>query len=424
MIQGERVQLHKGSLCLITLDGENYENDLCSVQGYRCDKRKWHVKLGEKGLLAPETSLRFCFSLLPPALTKLYFHHHVSFDAAQGSCGRGLVAGDNIKAGAPIFEEPPLLVCFKSAESPLEHHEQRWRAYKMLIGRAQTGPLSGPDGPWAKAAAAFTELGFVDDAPEHVRDAAEQIAAFDFSRLPGVFPSDEARATHLQHVTEVLLRFHCNQFSFPNGVPERDPYFDASAVYAFTSRINHSCAPSVRMVLKEAYCKAHCVPYDPTKDGGIKVAVAARDISKGERLTFSYLREILDDPAMGTAQRQALLRERLSFSCGCERCVDEAAEAAEAAEAVEQIEEVDEVDQVDLVDETEATPSSSCTSAMAATLQDGHVRVVRGDATKAAATAGTPYLVLSAASHPIAVPAVLLAIATMAVVVAAARRRA
>ena len=55
-----------------------------------------------------------------------------------------------------------------------------------------------------------------------------------------------------------------------------------------------------------------------------------RDLKAGERLTFSYNNAILEDflspagPQMGVLQRRELL-QNLSFTCGCERCVDETA---------------------------------------------------------------------------------------------------
>ena len=114
--------------------------------------------------------------------------------------------------------------------------------------------------------------------PDHVTYAAVQIAMADASRRADVGT-----------IESVLMRFHCNQFSFSdNGAAEHDPAFYASAVYSFISRTNHSCAPNMAMLFKQNYRKLHAQPFSMAQDGGIKMAIAARDIKKGERLTFCY----------------------------------------------------------------------------------------------------------------------------------------
>ena len=329
MLSGRAVALHKGSFCYLSTDGETYEDALCVIRSYEPVKQLWLVQHAGEEVLVPETSLRFCFSLLPNALKKFETYHKLAYEDAQGACGRGLLAGQDIQKGMPIFEERPLLVAFKSAASPVEHHEQRWRAYEMLVARANQEAKITTDRAWANALAAFDDLGISDHVPPHLEGSVAQIASADFRKAPHQFASAQAQAAHTRLITDTLMRFHCNQFGISNGATERDPAFAASAVYACTSRINHSCSPNVSMVTKETFCKQHRIACSVDRDGGVKMAVATRDIKQGERLTFSYQNEVTS-PSMGVRERRALLLERLSFMCGCERCVAEATAAAEA----------------------------------------------------------------------------------------------
>ena len=202
----------------------------------------------------------------------------------------------------PIFEERPLLVAFKSAASPVEHHEQRWRAYEMLVARAnQEATEITTDRTWANALAAFDDLGISDRAA-----ASRRIRRSDCLRRlsQGTASVCVCRGAGGPHrlITDTLMRFHCNQFGISNGATERDPAFAASAVYACTSRINHSCSPNVSMVTKETFCKQHRIACSVDQaDGGVKMAVATRDIKQGERLTFSYQNEVTS-PSMGVRE--------------------------------------------------------------------------------------------------------------------------
>ena len=83
------------------------------------------------------------------------------------------------------------------------------------------------------------------------------------------------------------MRFQSNQFTFSNGAAAGDASFSASAVYAFTSRVNHCCMPSMGMVSKEAYCQEHRIATTVEEAGGVMLAYAKRDLEAGERLTFN-----------------------------------------------------------------------------------------------------------------------------------------
>jgi hypothetical protein len=99
------------------------------------------------------------------------------------------------------------------------------------------------------------------------------------------------------------------------------------------------------MIRKYSYRKLHDLPTKLEADGGITMAVAARDIAKGERLTFSYDTTIaatriyekektvaaVPDQSLGVTHRRERLLNTLSFLCGCERCVADLADEKAAA---------------------------------------------------------------------------------------------
>lgn len=235
MIQGEAVRLHKNTICSLrpeesaSFDGSK----ACTVSAFNSAKQMWLVRSEgrKKETAVAESRLRLKFSLLPTS-AKLGCYHKV-VQADQGACGRGLVAGQDIpKAGLPIFQEAPLLVVREitlrsdgaAPVNSFEHHLERWCAYSALIDRASR---DGKEGVWVRARRAFEDLCVADHVPDHLREAAELIA------------SKEEVAT--ERVQQALMRFQSNQFTFRNGSEPNDESFSASAVYAFTSLVNHSC---------------------------------------------------------------------------------------------------------------------------------------------------------------------------------------
>lgn len=339
MIQGDHVRLHKGSYCTLRVPGKSFDGGACTIIAYDGEKLKWQVQLEQadkKRLLVPEAALRLGFSVLP--LSQAGCYRKISQAGSQGDCGRGLIAAERIPAGVPIFEEGPILVAHKNTTSPQEHHTQRWRAYKALRASAKH-----KKGAFAQSLAVFEDLGISDHVPDHLRAGAEKIADDEAAAL-SLSPADAARARekHLKHVIEVLMKFNCNQFGFENGVdPEADQTFWASAVYAFTSRANHSCAPSMAIVAKKLFCDSHpkSMKYDEGVDGGVQLAYSLREIAAGESLTFNYGTN--DLRGWGVEQRREVLLERLSFWCGCERCVAEADAEACAEAGAEELEELE-----------------------------------------------------------------------------------
>ena len=63
MIHGQRVRLHRNTVCHLEAPGRDFDGELCQVQSYDAAKNKWHIELNGgrhkgKELLVPESSLR------------------------------------------------------------------------------------------------------------------------------------------------------------------------------------------------------------------------------------------------------------------------------------------------------------------------------------------------------------------------------
>jgi len=84
---------------------------------------------------------------------------------------------------------------------------------------------------------------------------------------------------------------------------------DGTALYFAASFINHSCDPSLEVVMAP---------------GAHLSLRARRAIAAGEELTIAYV----DDAGLLPERRRAALRHGYGFECACERCVAEARTAA------------------------------------------------------------------------------------------------
>ena len=267
----------------------------------------------------PESRLRFGHAVLPAHVAKFKAFVGIQLDGEQGSCGRGLVVTEAVQAGTLLFEEPPLVVVSawgdpNDPDIAKRHQAERWLAYSALVEGAAQG---GDGGVCAKALAAFDELSCDAEVPEDVHTGARYACSREG------LPTD---ATYERRVVEALMRFKCNQFGFQE---DGSAAFAGAALYASISRMNHSCRPSAVMAYKESVCKVNQMPFNVATDGGVRVAISARDLQPGERLTFSYYAPC-SDPAMAVEERRAVLMHRYGFRCGCERC-DAEGEAVVAA---------------------------------------------------------------------------------------------
>ena len=317
-----RSKLHPGSICYTSSSGE-----ACELLSFDATTASWRIRMRKSTdeydheALLPEESLRFGFCLMPSSFEKLAKHVELRGKEAQGACGRGLIVTEPIEKGTVLFEEAPLIIVASlsgdgaSAEAYHAHHMERWRAYNALWERCN----SGTDGAWSRALAAFEELGTADAMPEHVTDAAGHIAA-----VSGASAAD---------VADVLMKFHSNQFGGLNPVSTATgggtaadalpaaPVVAATALFPFTSRLNHSCDPTVGMCLRKSFERARGTSAYELDEGDMHLGYALRHMLPHEPLTFNYGPEAL--PTWDLPTRRKYLRERLYFECGCERCVGE-----------------------------------------------------------------------------------------------------
>lgn len=312
------LRLHKNSVCHV-LDRDEQPEQLCHVIGHDGGER-WRVRGWDPTTFAsdgnervvPESALQLCFSLLPYSVGKVKRYQKIAFESEQGACGRGLIATQDIKAKVPIFEEPPFLVTHESRASRFETLRARWLSYKALCAR--TAKETPEDGPFSLALKAFEDLD-TSNPPDGVLEAAREIAAHE--------------ATHFAEVQSVLMRFATNQHGWHSGAEACPPAFAATALYPFSSRANHSCAPSMLLCLKEDLCKLYGRPFDVQQEGGTIVFTALRDIRAGERLTYTYSQEaaaLVGVPGRSrpVRERRAILQRVSGFTCRCERCEAEA----------------------------------------------------------------------------------------------------
>ena len=312
------LRLHKNSVCHV-LDRDEQPEQLCHVIGHDGGEW-WRVRGWDPTTFAsdgnervvPESALQLCFSLLPYSVGKVKRYQKIAFESEQGACGRGLIATQDIKAKVPIFEEPPFLVTHESRASRFETLRARWLSYKALCAR--TAKETPEDGPFSLALKAFEDLD-TSNPPDGVLEAAREIAAHE--------------ATHFAEVQSVLMRFATNQHGWHSGAEACPPAFAATALYPFSSRANHSCAPSMLLCLKEDLCKLYGRPFDVQQEGGTIVFTALRDIRAGERLTYTYSQEaaaLVGVPGRSrpVRERRAILQRVSGFTCRCERCEAEA----------------------------------------------------------------------------------------------------
>lgn len=323
MLQGARAALHKGTVVYVS---ELTTHPVrATIQSHDATSGKWQVRLHGsqfqgRELLVPEEALRVSFCLMPQSLSMLQTFVRLSEEMTQGSCGRGLVLQEHVRAGDPIFAEPPFIVIGALVLPHRTHHSERWLAYSALknfvkeeLQQAHAGRHTTLE--YTQALQAFNDLGMASHVPSHLRETAEHIA----SKMFG----DPSKAGE---VTDVLMKFHSNQFRLDNGSEPMDKEFAASGVYKFISRVNHSCAPSMAIVPARVYAKQRGsgVGESVEESGGVLLAHAIRDLLPGERLTFCYGPAELAQH-WDLQKRREYLRAELGFTCNCERCAAEEA---------------------------------------------------------------------------------------------------
>lgn len=332
MIQGERVRLHPETVCEVDGSNSQFGGSRCVILGFDTATSKWRAKLlgrdNEAEMLFAESELRLGYSVLPSAVERLKYHAEIITEDAQGACGRGITVGESVPAHAPLFEEPPFLVVYSDpGEANLNHFAERWRAYSALADLTMAHDASDVQAAAVAALAGFDDLAIASAAPPaELKDAAEKIVTAEEQSEEAALMSPAARAEHVEEVVQTLRRFRSNAFGFKNGAESGDADrrpFRASAVLSFTSRTNHSCAPTCFMLSKPIYCKGKRLPA-LASDADVLIAVTQRPMSPGERITFNYgPSELVSKWPL--AQRRAWLLKHFGFTCSCEKCTIETA---------------------------------------------------------------------------------------------------
>ncbi|KAK5731473.1 hypothetical protein LTR17_011361 [Elasticomyces elasticus] len=201
----------------------------------------------------------------PPTATKLYEVREIA------GKGLGLFATSPIPRGTCIISEKPLL---RISENALH---LAWGPYCRLSNADKK---------------AFDALHFYSPPHLHLEDA---------SRMQLIDPTDLSMDTEdvdelVADQIRVMGTFACNNFQCGTGL----------AVFATTSRLNHSCVPNVHH------------SFNPTI--GQQTVYAVRDIAEGEELCTTYL------GGQGVyyvrAQRIEILRGSYGFTCLCAACAD------------------------------------------------------------------------------------------------------
>jgi hypothetical protein len=234
---GSTVRLHPGTMCRLSAPGRDFDDEPCTVSKFDKAKAKWHIKLQHdrwrgKELMVPESSLRLSFCLNPDAVHQCKQLAALSFEDAQGSCGRGLVTAEPVAPATPLFEEPPLILTPMTGS---RGHEDRWRAFLTLMLRRSAG------GALADAFDAFQDLGICDRSNDGVEAASNAILEQALRASGGADMPEAQRREQAASVRNALMRFLSNQFKYDNYfVDEPGGRFAAAAVFRFTSRLNHS----------------------------------------------------------------------------------------------------------------------------------------------------------------------------------------
>ena len=326
-IKGVHVRMHIGTVCRFGgYDWCCFNAPRCKVLGFDNEESKWRVQLENVNmeLLVPEWSLRLGYCLLPSSLNAHTAHVQwaveenpfprrphdttkkgtVSRDE-QFAGGCGLIAQQAVKKDALLFEDRPFAV-IPSPTAGLERWHESWLAYEAMAAMADTEPLI-----------AFSSLDFGSSNSPFVRHGIQHTC----SKLGGAASKDVR-----SQMKGALGRFQTNAFSFPHNLMDSDKdaqaAMSASAIYAFMSRINHSCDANCAVDSKEHYCSERGLPFDAEKDSDTIVCFARRDISADEEIAICYY-EVEFPSSTGVKERRAFLREWAGFDCACKRCCEE-----------------------------------------------------------------------------------------------------
>ncbi|CAE6953538.1 unnamed protein product [Symbiodinium natans] len=305
-IHGLQLRLPAGSTVYLTGVSQELEGEPCEVVSFdrsgRWLVRFLHPRFRGRTALVPEQCLQFGYSVRPEhARSNPSTSSAVLVETARS--GRGLQASRAFTAGSVVFKELPFLLTANDVNEVC-------RAYFNMRASGRKESTQGVE------VEAFESLsagdGFSAQARARVQaQAAEVWQAMTYGR------AQEPEASELQNLTGALLRWEANRF-LQQVSPNAEP--NIYAVYSLVSRLNHSCAPTVR--LRQVFRPLQ--PGFQVPDDGTCLVQADRDLEPGDALVVNYgLPELLEWPV---EQRREYLLQRNGFCCQCPRCLSEAGE--------------------------------------------------------------------------------------------------
>jgi hypothetical protein len=234
-------------------------------------------------------------------------------DAGEG--GRALVAARAAARGDVLYEEQPSFITPTGKGTDV--HPSRWRGYLMLR-------FKGAE--YLALQQSFDELTIGDetDSGKRLRMRLHAAQIYDSATEDG---ASAHAPEEVEMILGVLQRFVSNQFRFTPVAEEGRCAAVApvhSAVFMFTSNMNHCCEPSV--YIEPRACWAPHAPGTCVEGDGRAIARANRDIAPGDALTINYGSK--DLPQWPLQQRRRYLLEHNGFWCACAKCLAEEKAAA------------------------------------------------------------------------------------------------
>eukprot|EP00927_Polykrikos_kofoidii_P022340 TRINITY_DN20887_c0_g1_i1.p1 TRINITY_DN20887_c0_g1~~TRINITY_DN20887_c0_g1_i1.p1 ORF type:complete len:343 (+),score=71.69 TRINITY_DN20887_c0_g1_i1:71-1030(+) len=288
-----------------------FDKQRVTVKKFFAEKQRWAVELYEpkfqgKQILMKEDNLRFDFfavqtpSTLPHCLR------------CKGTSGKdeGLFTTSAIEAGELVMTEEPIMIVANADDVGFE---SRWNLYFGIENE------KGPNAPVLKAFAELSNGGLVEslmvDAKTMLNRVLsvsmneQQMKQFEASAQGKAFRAEEER-----RIAQVLAVWQANSHAYPlKGAGSARVGAAVSALFRFTSKMNHSCEPNVMATV------------DPRE--GIVSVRTLQSVSPGDELVCSYLGDKEEFMSLPLEERREKVKDARGFHCLCTRCVREEAEA-------------------------------------------------------------------------------------------------
>lgn len=310
MIQGDKKRFFPESYAFLgEMSVSDYSKKRCIIQGYAADRQRWIVKLFDpqfagKCILVKEDKVTFdCYGAPDKSLPSLPSHLGVT---SMGSCGNSLFTKVPWGAGSTVLVESPMMIVANSTED--HAFECRWNLYYALENER---------GPRSPLIVAFKEM---SDGGPGVMNSYRQDALIMFEKILETSKKtiEDVRSAigdsfideEVDRISGVLSRWQTNSHEYK--VEEQN----LSALYRYTAKMLHSCAPNCRL------------QQDP--ETGTASIITLRAVEAGEHLTNDYMGgETTGFQLLGVEERRERLKVR-GFKCICKRCLIESGESEQA----------------------------------------------------------------------------------------------